>query len=356
MKMPTEEIMRRAVAEREAAYDHTFLYGVVTTGVFCRPSCRSRPAKPENLRFFPNAQAALSAGFRPCKRCRPIEPDAELERLIEIARYIELHAEQRLTLANLAGQFELSASHLQRRFKSAFGVSPKAYQDAVRMRHFKTTLRQGEDVTGAIYAAGFGSPSRLYGEASRNFGMTPSAYRAGGRGETIAYVCCRSSLGLLLLAATDKGVCCVQFGDSENDLLGRLREEFPNAELIASGASSKPELKNWIKALNRHLNEGAPQPELPLDLRGTAFQIRVWRFLLGVKEGEVLSYSELAQRLDKPRAVRAVASACAANRIGVLIPCHRILRSDGGLGGYRWGLERKRVLLDLERSRRREGD
>ena len=346
--------MFRAVAERDEAYDHSFLYGVVTTGIFCRPSCRSRQAKPENLRFFPDEQAALRAGFRPCKRCRPIEPGAELECLIEIARHIDTNAEQRLTLADLAGRFKLSPSHLQRRFKDAFGVSPKNYQDAVRMRRFKTILRQGEDVTGAVYAAGFGSPSRLYGEAARAVGMTPGAYRAGGRGERIAYACCESSLGPLLLAATDRGVCCVRFGDSEAELRDQLRQEFPNAELVASTAAGRPELDAWVAAINQHIAGGAPLPELPLDMRGTAFQVMVWRFLLGVREGEVLSYSELAQRLGRPRAVRAVASACGANRIGLLIPCHRVLRSDGGLGGYRWGVARKRALLEIERKRRRE--
>jgi AraC family transcriptional regulator of adaptative response/methylated-DNA-[protein]-cysteine methyltransferase len=354
MDMPSERIMQRAVAERDTAFDGRFFYGVVTTGVFCRPSCTSRPAKAEHLRYFADSRSALAAGFRPCKRCSPIPNDGELDRLVAVARHIEQHSQETLRLVDLGRLAGLSPSHLQRRFKRLFGVSPKAYQESVRMRNFRSSLQRGEAVTNAIYEAGFGSPSRLYGEASRSIGMTPGAYRAGGRGERIGYACCESPLGPLLLAATDKGVCCVRFGASNEELHEQLQAEFPEAELVASAEAARPELRAWVEALNLHIASGGPLPELPLDMRGTAFQIMVWRFLLGVREGEVLSYSELAQRLNKPRAARAVASACAANRIGLLIPCHRVLRSDGGLGGYRWGVERKRVLLEIERARRAE--
>lgn len=353
MRMLTEQQMRAAIATRDTASDGLFFYGVITTGVFCQPSCAARPARPENLRFFGSAGLAIAAGFRPCQRCRPTEADSKLGRLVEIARYIEARADQPLTLKDLAEQAGLSASRLQRVFKQAFGVSPKAYQDAVRMRRMKQALQQGEGVTDAIFDAGYGSVSRVYGEASRNIGMTPKAYRAGGAGEQIAYACRETALGPMLMAATAKGVCFVQFGDDRPALLDKLQQEFPNAELTVSSAQTSADLDSWIEALDRHLSQGMPQPDLPLDLRGTAFQIRVWRFLLSIREGDVLSYSELASQIDKPKAVRAVASACAANRIGVLIPCHRVLRSDGGLGGYRWGLERKRALLDAERDRRR---
>jgi AraC family transcriptional regulator of adaptative response/methylated-DNA-[protein]-cysteine methyltransferase len=271
---------------------------------------------------------------------------------VEIARYIESHADERLTLAGLAKQAGLSPSHFQRVFKAAFGVSPKAYQDAARLNRFKTALKEGEDVTGAIFSAGFGSVSRVYGEELRNIGMTPKTYRSGGAGETIAYACRDTALGPTMMAATEKGVCFVQFGKNTDTLLERLRAEFPQAKLVASPAQDATELDVWVEALDAHIGQGAPCPELPLDLRGTAFQMKVWRFLLSVSEGEVISYGELAARIEKPKAVRAVASACAANRIGVLVPCHRVLRGDGGLGGYRWGLERKRALLDAERSRK----
>lgn len=279
------------------------------------------------------------------------EGDSRMTRLVRIARFIETHADEPLTLAGLAAIVGLSPSRLQRQFKEAFGVSPKAYQDAVRMRCFKQSLKDGDKVTDAIFASGFGSVSRVYGEAHRNIGMPPRAYRAGGKGEVIVYACRPTSLGLMAMAATDKGVCFVQFGDSESSLVSGLKTEFPKAEVRASPARNAPELDAWVEALDEHISQGAPRPDLPLDMRGTAFQMKVWQFLLSIHEGDVLSYSELAAKIDKPKAVRAVASACGKNRIGVLIPCHRVLRGDGGLGGYRWGLERKRALFDAERKR-----
>lgn len=352
MSMPSEKTMREAIAARDESYDGHFFYGVITTGVFCKPSCSSRVAKPENLRFFPGTEAAVAAGFRPCKRCRPTEGKPQVARLVEIARHIEEHADERLTLASLAGIAGLSSSRLQRIFKAAFGVSPKTYQDAFRMQRFKQSLKEGDGVTEAIFSSGFGSISRVYGESTRNIGMTPRAYRAGGAGEIITYACRNTALGLMAMAATEKGVCFVQFGGDEESLVSKLKEEFPKAGLNTSPAKYAPELDAWMKALDQHISEGAPRPDLPLDMRGTAFQIKVWRFLLSIREGDVLSYSELAAQIDNPKAVRAVASACAKNRIGVLIPCHRVLRGDGSPGGYRWGLERKRALLDAERERR----
>ncbi len=352
MSIPSEKEMREAITLRDKASDGRFFYGVITTGIFCQPSCASRPALTENLRFFPSAESAMVAGFRPCKRCQPTQGNPKVARLVETARYIESHADEPLTLTKLADRAELSASRLQRIFKEAFGVSPKVYQDAVRMRQFKQSLKDGGSVTDAIFSSGYGSISRVYGEATRNIGMTPKAYRAGGAGEAIAYACRDTALGPMVMAATEKGVCFVQFGENEASLLEKLQEEFPNAELTASFAQFTPELDAWVDALNNHVSEGSPRPDLPLDLRGTAFQMKVWRFLLSIREGDVLSYGELAVKIEKPKAFRAVASACAANRIGVLIPCHRVLRGDGGLGGYRWGMERKRALLDAERARR----
>ena len=352
MPMPSEQNMQQAIATRDKSYDGHFFYGVITTGIFCQPSCSSRPAKPENLRFFPSVEAAIVAGFRACKRCRPAEGNPHLARLVEIARHIEAHADQSLTLASLAEIAGLSPSRLQRLFKEAFGVSPKVYQDAVRMRRFKQSLKAGDGVTEAIFSSGFGSISRVYGEATRNIGMTPKAYRAGGAGELITYACRNTALGLMAMAATAKGVCFVQFGDDEATLIAKLQAEFPNATLSASPAQDAPELDAWMDALAQHISEGTPRPDLPLDMRGTAFQMKVWQFLLNIREGDILSYGELAVQIGQPKAVRAVASACAKNRIGVLIPCHRVLRGDGSLGGYHWGLERKRALLDAERARR----
>lgn len=352
MSMPSEEEMHRAVEAKSKLHDGQFYYGVITTGVYCRPSCASRAAKSENLRFFPSIEAAMMAGFRPCKRCRPTEHLSQVAGLVDIARHIEQHYEEQLTLSTLAAIAQLSPSRLQRVFKKAFGISPKAYQDAVRIRRFKHLLQQDKSsVTDAIISSGYGSISRVYGEATRNIGMTPKAYRAKGLGESITYACRSTSLGLMMMAATERGVCFVQFGEDEAILLSFLETEFSNAKFSASRAQGTPELDLWMEALSNHINEGMPRPDLPLDMRGTAFQMKVWQFLLSVKEGDVLSYSEVATQIDKPKAVRAVATACAKNRIGVLIPCHRVLRSDGNLGGYRWGVERKRALLDAERQR-----
>ena len=352
MSIPSEQIMRNAVVSRDKAFNGIFFYGVITTGIFCKPACSSRAAKSENLRFFPSIETAMMAGFRPCKRCRPVNDNPQVERLIKIARHIEEHAEDRLTLTSLADIAGLSSSRLQRVFKQAFGVSPKSYQDTIRMQRFKQSLKKGGSVTDSIFSSGYGSISRVYGEASRNIGMSPKAYRAGGAGELITYACRKTALGPMLMAATDKGVCFVQFGDAEASLIKKLKEEFPKAQLSASPAKDAPELDDWIAALDQHISKGAPRPDLPVDMRGTAFQIKVWQFLLNIREGDVLSYGEVAAHIDKPKAFRAVASACARNRIGILIPCHRVLRGDGSLGGYRWGLERKRMLLDIERQRR----
>ncbi|MEH6455774.1 MAG: bifunctional DNA-binding transcriptional regulator/O6-methylguanine-DNA methyltransferase Ada [Cocleimonas sp.] len=352
MSMPAEQTMRNAITDRDKTLDGKFFYAVITTGIFCKPSCSSRSPKPENIRFFLGVEQAMLSGFRPCKRCRPTEDNPHVEKLIKVARHIELHADEPLTLANLGDIVSLSSTQLQRIFKQAFGVSPKAYQDNLRMKQFKQFLKDGESVTDSIFSSGFSSISRVYGEANRNIGMTPKAYRARGMGEHISYACRKSALGLIIMAATDKGVCFVQFGDTEESLISKLKEEFPKAEMNVSTATEAPELDMWVQALDQHISEGAPRPDLPLDMRGTAFQVKVWRFLLSIREGEVLSYGEVATQIEKPKAFRAVATACAKNRIGVLIPCHRVLRGDGSLGGYRWGLERKRALLDKERERR----
>lgn len=275
--------------------------------------------------------------------------------LVALAEYIRAHADETLPLAALAARTGLSPSRLQRRFVAAFGVSPRAYQDAERRARYKAALRAGRRVTDAIVDAGYGSTSRVYGEATRQLGMTPRAYRAGGAGETLYHAMRRTALGPLLMAATARGVCFAQFGDDEAALLAQLAAEFPAARLEPSTAADAPALDAWVAALDAHLTCRAPRPDLPLDLRGTAFQVQVWRFLLGIEPGQAISYTELAAGIGSPRAVRAAASACAANRIAVLVPCHRVLRGDGGLGGYRWGLERKRALLDAERAAARRG-
>ncbi len=280
------------------------------------------------------------------------QSDKTLQKFVELARFIADNADSSLTLETLAARVHLSSSRMQRVFKSIFGVSPKKFQQAARSERFRQLLRAGTDITNAIFESGYGSTSRVYGQTMHNIGMTPKSYRAGGQGERITWACRETALGPILMAATDRGVCFAQFGDDRDALIAQLQGEFPRAELLQYAGAGSQQLDRWIDALNGYLQNKRPRPELPLDLRGTAFQIKVWEFLLSLREGDVISYSELAQAIDKPRAVRAAASACAANKVAVLVPCHRILRGDGGLGGYRWGLERKRALLDAERARK----
>ncbi len=275
-----------------------------------------------------------------------------MPRFIGLARYIAEHADESLTLEKLAARVHLSPSRVQRVFKSVFGVTPKRFQQAARTERFKALLRNGADITDAIFAAGYGSTSRVYERTAHNIGMTPKSYRSGGAGERISWACRDTVLGPLLMAATDRGVCFAQFGDDCASLREQLRREFPRAQIEPYADHDSVQLDRWIDALNAYLQNKQARPELPLDLRGTAFQIKVWEFLLSLEDGDLASYTEVAQAIEKPRAVRAAASACARNRIAVLVPCHRILRADGGLGGYRWGLERKRALLDAERARK----
>lgn len=272
------------------------------------------------------------------------------DRMLALARFIDAHVDESLPLARLAREANVSPYHLQRSFKAALGVSPKAYQANARLHALKSSLRSGRSVSSAIIDAGFGSTSRVYEQVDGGLGMTPSAYRAGGAGEHIAYAVRETALGTLLMAATARGVCWVHFGDNEHLLIESLRAEYPHALLSRSAAEQAPDLDAWIDALNAHVSERKPRPDIPLDLRGTAFQLRVWRFLMSIREGDVVSYSEAAQGIDQPKAIRAAASACAANNVAVLVPCHRVLRGDGSLGGYRWGVERKRTLLDGERA------
>lgn len=286
---------------------------------------------------------------------RPVPDAALVARMERLAAYIDAHLDEALPLARLAREAAMSPHHLQRTFTAVLGVSPKAYQASKRLAHFKGRLREGTDVLDATFDAGYGSTSRVYEQVTGGLGMTPSAYRAGGAGETITWAVRETAFGTLLMAATARGVCLVEFGESASQLTARLAAEFPQATLVPASEAAREPLDAWMDALDAHVVQGAPRPELPLDVRGTAFQIKVWRFLLSVKPGRVVSYGELADAIGHPQAVRAVGSACGANRLAVLIPCHRALRADGSLGGYRWGLERKRALLDRERAQAAQG-
>ena len=264
--------------------------------------------------------------------------------------YIRNHAHEKLNLARLSEQAGMSPSYFQRIFKTVIGVSPKEFHADCKEKLFREKLKNGEDVLSATLDSGYGSTSRIYEHVDGSLGMTPATYRAGGKGEAISYAVRQTGFGLLMMAATERGVCFVQFDDTEEALLSNLQAEFPNADLNPSPEVSENALNDWMRALADYLDKSAPLPELPLDLRGTAFQIKVWKFLLSVKSGDAVSYAEVAKGIGSPKAVRAAANACGSNRIAVLIPCHRVLRADGRLGGYRWGPERKRILLDKERS------
>jgi AraC family transcriptional regulator of adaptative response/methylated-DNA-[protein]-cysteine methyltransferase len=350
-----EELCWQAVRARDRAKDGLLYYGVVTTGVYCRPSCGARRPLRENVRFYDRAQDAEKDGLRPCRRCRPdaVAPDPALERVKRLCRYIETHAGERLRLADLGRRFGTSRFHLQRSFKAIVGVTPREYAEAGRVGALKRSLREERAVTEAIYHAGFGSSSRVYERADARLGMTPGQYREGGAGLEISWAASETPLGTLAIAATDRGLCFVQFGRGEGELLERLREEFPRAALSPVRPAQAAELGRWMRSLNDYLRGGVRALELPLDVRGTALQLRTWSYLRRIPYGSVRSYAEVARAIGRPDAVRAVASACGANRVALAIPCHRVIRGDGGLGGYRWGLDRKRALLEREALGRR---
>lgn len=337
----------QAVLERDGSLDGAFVFAVSSTGVFCRPSCPARRPRRENVHFFDHAIAAEQAGYRACLRCRPKAVDGNPQSALvrAVCRYIERHIEDRLTLASLARAFRRSPFHLQRTFKSVLGVSPKAYIDACRLRQVKQNLQAGHDVTTSLYAAGYGSSSRLYERTAAQLGMTPEKYRRGALAAVVRYTIAPSPLGHMLIAATDKGVCAIQFADTEAALQQGLMREFPFAVRRRDDAA----LAEWKTNLARLMNGQDAHPSLPLDIRATAFQRRVWECLQTIPRGKTRSYSAVAKKVGMPKATRAVARACATNPVAIAIPCHRVVRQDGDLGGYRWGLERKQKLLAMEK-------
>jgi AraC family transcriptional regulator, regulatory protein of adaptative response / methylated-DNA-[protein]-cysteine methyltransferase len=348
-QMPARIEARRwqAVRARDASLDGAFVFAVSSTGVFCRPSCPAKHPRRENVRFFDRPTDAEQAGYRACLRCRPkaIDGNPQAALVRAMCRYIEQHIEDRITLNLLAKAFRRSPFHLQRTFKSVLGVSPKAYIDAVRLRQVKQNLQAGHSVTDSLYAAGYGSSSRLYERTATQLGMTPEKYRRGAVAAIVRYTIADSPLGRMLIAATDKGICAIQFADSDAQLQQGLTREFPFATRRRDDAS----MADWRASLTRLMQGLESNPSLPLDIRATAFQRRVWETLQRIPRGETRSYSAVAKQIGMPAATRAVARACAANPVPVAIPCHRVIREDGGLGGYRWGIERKEKLLAMEK-------
>jgi AraC family transcriptional regulator, regulatory protein of adaptative response / methylated-DNA-[protein]-cysteine methyltransferase len=334
----------RAVVERDRRQDGRFVYAVDTTTIYCRPSCPSRRPLRKNVRFLPSAAAAERQGYRACRRCRPQETLGPTEAVVERVRAVLHGAEAPVTLAELGRRLSLSPSYLQRLFKQHTGLSPKAYSDARQFQALKEALRTEGGVSAAIYAAGYQAPSRAYERTRQRLGMTPSAYKKGGAGQRVAYAFAESSLGRTLVATTARGVCRVAFGATDGGLLRELRAEFPKADLVVAG----PEEVQVVQAVVRAVDAPWKSAAVPLDLHGTAFQQRVWKALQAIPPGKTASYAEVARAIAAPRAVRAVAQACASNPTAVLVPCHRVVLKGGALGGYRWGVERKEQLLSAE--------
>ena len=339
-----------AVVARDSRFDGRFVFAVQSTKIYCRPSCTSRRAKRDRVSFFALPEAAEQAGFRACLRCHPKQAtlvDPHVELIQRACRLIETQEDGTMNLETLGSSLGLSSFHLQRTFKNIMGITPREYAEACRTNRFKTKVRSGETVTTAMYDAGYGSSSRLYERAGSELGMTPATYSRGGREQVIDYTTAKSPLGYLLVAATGKGLCSVRLGDTPGTLEADLRNEYQAAEIQKSSGL----LDDAVKQILAHLEGKLPHLDLPLDIRATAFQRQVWQALQAIPYGDTRSYSDVARSIGQPKAVRAVARACATNPVALVIPCHRVIREDKSLGGYRWGIDRKKKLLADEKAR-----
>jgi AraC family transcriptional regulator of adaptative response/methylated-DNA-[protein]-cysteine methyltransferase len=350
----------RAVQTRDRGADGAFVYAVRSTGIYCRPSCASRKPRREHVLFFSLPEAAEQQGFRPCLRCRPngmAALDPNIEKIRGVCRAIDAailadaghYAGTSLTLAALSAKAGMGPHQLERSFRRAMGITPRQYADAQRMRRLKSRLKKGDDVTTALYEAGYGSSSRLYERAPAHLGMTPATYRRGGAGMRIHYTIADSPLGRMLVGATDRGISALYIGDSDSKLEAALRKEYPRAEICRD----RNGLSQWLQKILAHLRGRGPNLDLPTDVQATAFQRLVWEELRRIPYGATKTYSEVARAIGRPTAVRAVARACATNPVSVVVPCHRVVREDGNLAGYRWGLERKQALLERESGARK---
>lgn len=358
----------QAVQARDRNADGDFVYAVRSTGIYCRPSCPSRKPRREQVVFFPLPEAAEQKGFRECRRCHPRALPMRDARIVTVARVcreiearihadpgIEVRSDTRLTLAALSSLAGMSPNQLDRAFRSAMGITPRQYADAQRMRRLKSRLKRGDNVTTALYEAGYGSSSRLYERAPSHLGMTPAAYGRGGAGMQIHYTIVGSPLGRLLVGATDRGISALYLGESDGALRAALRKEYPSADLFldgeghgAKGHGGSESLGEWVGKILAHLRGQEPHLDLPTDVQATAFQRRVWEELRKIPYGATKTYTEVARAIGRPAAIRAVARACATNPVSVVVPCHRVVRQDGNLAGYRWGISRKRALLEKE--------
>ena len=343
----TDDTRWKAVIDNDSSADGTFYYAVKTTGVYCRPSCTSRLPNRANVEYFATSEEAETAGYRACKRCNPTTDSKTLEiekKIIHACRIIE-ESETHLKLDELAARVKLSPYHFHRVFKKIVGVTPKQYASRNQSQRFQKSLKTSPSITDAIYSAGFGSSGSAYDKTQDQLAMKPKEYRKGATGITITYGLAHCFLGWVIVAATDRGICAIEFGDDPDTLPDQVQTRFPNARLKKADigfASLIKEVVDFIKAPEE-------QFQLPLDIQGTAFQQRVWNVLRQIKPGKTLSYSDVANRIGNPNAVRAVASACASNKLAVVIPCHRVISKDGKVSGYRWGTERKKMLLQSEK-------
>jgi len=346
MAQSNEKQSWQAVLDRDSSQDGKFVFAVSSTGVYCRPSCPAKRPRRENVTFFWQPRDAEKAGYRACLRCRPqfAGGNAQVEMVKAVCRYIEQHLDESVPLARLGRVFHQSPFHLQRTFKAVLGVSPRAYADSCRMNRLKRNLQAGHSVTRAMYDAGYSSSSRLYERTAAQLGMTPDKYRRGAIAAVIRYTCVDSPLGRMLIAATDKGICAIQFADSDDELENGLKHEFP----FAVRRRDDHAMHAWQQDLLRFLHGRKLNSSLPLDIEATAFQLRVWTYLQSIPLGTTRSYGEVAKAIGQPTASRAVARACATNPVAVAIPCHRVVRENGELAGYRWGVERKKALLEME--------
>jgi AraC family transcriptional regulator, regulatory protein of adaptative response / methylated-DNA-[protein]-cysteine methyltransferase len=336
----------KAVLARDSGQDGKFVFAVSSTGVYCRPSCPARRPRRENVAFFQRPEEAEQAGYRACLRCKPkaLSGNEQVDTVKAICRFIEQHLDETVTLDRLGKEFHQSPFHLQRRFKAVLGITPREYADSCRLRQLKRNLQSGDNVTRAMYDAGYGSSSRLYERTASQLGMTPDKYRRGAIAATIRYTIADSPLGRMLIAATQAGICSIQFARHDGELIEGLKREFPFATRKPDDAG----LRSWVVALLEHMRGKDRDSALPLDIRATAFQRRVWEHLQSIPFGETRSYQQVAKAIGQPTASRAVARACATNPVAVAIPCHRVVREDGSMGGYRWGMDRKKALLELE--------
>src|SRR2546426_11174718 len=338
----------QAVEDRDAGYDGMFVLAVSSTGIYCRPSCPARRPRRQNVTFYRQPDEAEKAGYRACLRCRPraIAGNPQIEMVKAVCRYVEQHLDEPITLARLGTAFHQSPFHLQRTFKAVLGITPRAYADSCRLNQLKRNLRAGHSVTRAMYDAGYSSSSRLYERTASQLGMTPDKYRRGAIAAPIRYTFTDSPLGRMLVVATEKGICAIQFADSDEELDQGLKHEFP----FAIRRRDDSGMREWKEDLLCHMRGQKLNASLPLDIQATAFQRRVWTYLQSIPFGSTKSYSQVAKAIGQPTATRAVARACATNQVAVAIPCHRVVRQDGGMGGYRWGIDRKKALLEMERA------